>query len=169
MDDGQRVLGLVFNHIDRLRIFNLYGLTATWELVCSRFLQLPAPNIEFVHLMFFGDTGHLTHPLFNNNAPNLQTLSLIRCSVDLTSPVLTSLTDLYVREIFFDEEDTVPTVLDWLSILGGMPSLRRVDLNRAISSAPADNICPVIHLIALDMLSVVGPFVECVTLVKPNT
>ena len=166
-DDNQSVLGLVFNHIDRLRIFNLYCLSYTWDLVCSRFLQLPAPNIEFVHLMFTGDTGHLTHPLFNNNAPNLQTLSLLRCSVDLTSPVLTSLTELYAREIFFDEEDTVPTVLDWLNILGGMPSLRRVDLNHAISSAPAANdICPVIHLIALDMLSIVGPFDECVTLVK---
>ena len=48
-DGGQGVLELVFNHIDRLRIFNLQIRVSSWELVCSRFLQLPAPNLEFVH------------------------------------------------------------------------------------------------------------------------
>ena len=46
-----------------------------------------------------------------------------------------------------------------------MPSLRWVTLIRAISSAPADDTFPVVHLGALDMLSVDGPFHESVTLV----
>jgi hypothetical protein len=165
-DDRQGVLELVFNHIDRLRIFNLGhdDPDSIWELVCSRFLQLPAPNLEFMHVSFVA--GHLTHPLFDNHAPNLQNLGLLHCSVDFTSPVLTSLTDLSVRDIDQLEGDAVPTVLDWLNILGGMPSLRWVTLVDAISSAPTNDICPVIHLDALDMLSVDGPFHECVTLVK---
>ena len=46
-----------------------------------------------------------------------------------------------------------------------MPSLRWVSLIHAISSAPANDIYPVVHLRALDMLSVDGPFHESVTLV----
>jgi F-box-like len=124
-DDRQGVLELVFNHIDRLRIFNLHrgdlDSICQWELVCSRFLQLPAPNLEFIHVLFSDVAGHLTHPLFDNHAPNLQNVGLSRCSVDFTSPVLTSLIDLFVCDIH--QPNTVPTVLDWLNILGGMPSL----------------------------------------------
>ena len=161
-DDKRSVLELVFNHIDRLRIFNLQIPFSSWELVCSRFLQLPAPNLEFVHVIVEGDiTGHLAHPLFDNQAPNLQSLGFHRGTVDFTSPVLTSLTELYVHHI----ANASPTVLEWLNILGGMPSLRWVTLDRAISSTPANDICPVVHLCALDMLSVDGPFHESVILV----
>ena len=45
-----------------------------------------------------------------------------------------------------------------------MPSLRWVTLVNAISSAPANDICPVVHLRALDMLSLNGSFHESVTL-----
>ena len=162
-DGGERVLELVFNHIIRLRTFNLQVPFFTWELVRSRFFQLPAPNIEFVHVSFLGIAGHLTHPLFDNNAPKLRKLGLLRCSVDFTSPVLTPLTELYVHTA--RRKNTV-SVLDWLNILGGMPSLRWVTLVNAISSAPANDVCPVIHLGALDMLSIDGPFHECVTLVN---
>ena len=162
-DGGQGVLELVFNRIDRLRIFNLHAPNSCWELVRSRFLQLPAPNLEFAHVFFIHMAGHLTHPLFDNHAPNLQNLLLNRCSVDFTSPVLTPLTELYVHTIA--QENSLP-VLDWLNILGGMPSLRWVTLVGAISGAPANDISQAIHLGALDMLSVDGPFHECVALVK---
>ena len=166
MDDcGQDVLELVFNYVHRLRIFNLIVPVSTWELVCSRFLSLPAPNLEFVHVFFMDIAGHLTHPLFDNHAPNLQILGLHRCTIDFTSPVLTSLTELYVN---LSEENARPTTLNWLHILGGMPSLQWVRFFRAFSSgSPNDSdIFPFIHLGALDMLSVDGPFHECVTLVK---
>ena len=161
-DKGQGVLELVFNHIDRLKIFNVkIETSSSWELVCSRFLRLPVPNLEFVHVVVDGGVaGHLTHPLFDNRAPNLQSLGLHRGTVDFTSPVLTPLTELYVDNCF----PTV-TVLEWLNILGGMPSLRWVTLIHAISSAPANGIFPVVHLGALDMLSVEAPFHESVTLV----
>ena len=71
------VLEMVFNHIDRLRIFNVkIATSSSWELVCSRFLQSPAPNLEFVHVVVdrVCVAGHLTHPLFDNRAPNLQSL-----------------------------------------------------------------------------------------------
>ena len=162
-DDGQGALELVFNRIDRLRIFNLYAPDSCWELVRSRFFQLQAPNLEFAHVFFIHMGGHLTHPLFDNHAPNLQNLRLLRCSVDFTSPVLTPLTELYVHTIA--QENALP-VSDWLNILGRMPSLRWVTLVGAISGAPANDISQVIHLGALDMLSVDGPFHECVALVK---
>ena len=169
--DGDRrargVLKLVFNHTHRLRIFNLHVPVSTWGFVSSRFLQLPVPNLEFVRVLLEGIRvgGHLTHPLFNNQAPNLQSLGLLRCSVDFTSPVLTSLTDLFVRDIE-RRNAAVPTALDWLNILRGMPSLRWLTLFDAISSTPANDICPVTHLDALEMLYVDGPFHESVTLVK---
>ena len=156
---GQGVLELVFNHIHRLRIFNVVLPVSSWELVCSRFLRLPAPNLEFVHIEV---AGHSTHPLFDNHAPNLQNLCLIQCTVDFTSPVLTSLTELYVQKKFVK---AYPTVLEWLNILGGMSSLRWVTLIRAISSAPDNDICPVVHLCALEMLSVDGPSRESIILV----
>ena len=98
-----------------------------------------------------------THPLFDNHPPNLQNLGLLRCLVDFTSQILTSLTDLFVRDV--DKINVaIPTPSGCLNTLGGMPSLRWVTLFGAI--------CPVIHLSALDMLTIDGPFHECITLVK---
>ena len=99
----------------------------------------------------------LTHPLFDHHAPNLQNLQLRRCTVDFTSSILTSLTELYVRDI--TEASAVPTVLDWLNILGGMPSLQWV-------ATTNDIIYPNIHLNVLDMLTLDGALHECVTLVE---
>lgn len=166
VDGGLGVLELVSNHVDRLRTFNLQVPGSSWELVCSRFLRQPAPNLEFVNVFITGSSnaGHLTHPLFNNHAPNLQNLQLRRCTVDFTSPILTPLTELYVRDIA--ETNAVPTVLDWLTILGGMPSLRWVTLIHAISSATTNIAYPIIHLAALEMLSVDGAFHESVTLIE---
>ena len=91
----QGVLEMVFNHIDRLRIFNLYGSASTWELVCSLFLQMPAPNhLECLQLL--GSTsGHLTCLIITR--PTCGALGLDWCTIDLTSPVLTPLTSLYVN------------------------------------------------------------------------
>ena len=160
---GQGVLELVFDHINRLRIFNVYVNFSSWELVCSRFLQMPAPNLEVFHIISQAAGGYLTHPLFNNHAPNLRSLSLSRCMIDFTSPVLTSLTELYVHLL---EENTLPTVLDWLNIFGRMPSLRSVRLRGGISSGLPTDSFPVIHLDALDMLEVEGLLHECVALLK---
>ena len=168
-DSRLGVLELVFNHVDRLRILNLKVGVSSWELVSSRFLQLPAPNLEFVCLdidSIDSDIRQLTHPLFEHHAPNLQNLQLHRCMVDLTSPILTSLTELYVYHI--GEASAAPTVLDWLNILGGMPSLRWVTLIRAISSATTNDMSsyPIIHLAALNMLSVEGTISDSVSLVE---
>ena len=107
------VLELVFNHIDRLRIFNLRVLGSCWELVCSRFLRLPAPKLEFMNIVI--DLNSVTQkynaapPLFDNHAPNLQNLQLHRCTIDFTSPILTCLTELYVHDI--TEVNVVPLAL----------------------------------------------------------
>ena len=147
--------------------------TTSWELVCSRFLQLPAPNLEFVCIITESYTGFapkLTHSLFEHHAPNLQSLQLHQCMVDFTkftSPILTSLTELYIYGIFFGES-AFPTVLDRLNIFSGMPSLRWVVLVRAISSATTivTSSYPIIHLTALNMLSVEGSIEESVSLVE---
>ena len=169
-DGGQGVLELVFNHIDRLRIFNLEIPDSFWELVCSRFLQLPAPNLEFVNVTVFStDTRYpivqqLTHPIFHNHAPNLQNLQLRQCRVDFTSPTLSRLTELYVRDIAPWGDHTVH---DWLNIFGGMPSLRWVTLIRAISTWSSSSVIyPIIHLASLEMLSVDDGSRESVTLIE---
>ena len=164
LDDGrQGVLELVFNHIDRFRIFSAQIPTSSWE----RFFNLPAPNLEIIRASFDFSAGHLTHPLFYNHAPNLRIFRLsLRtsfCVVDLTSPVFTNLNELCVDN---SQESGLFTILDWLNIFGGMPSLRKVELYGAISpGSPNDNF-PFIHLDALDMLMVIAPLHECVTLVK---
>ena len=169
LDDGQGVLELVFNHIDRLRTFNLKVPASCWDLVCSRFLRLPTPNLEFVKIYFsdyaiglFKRVPKLTHPLFDHHAPNLQNLQLRRCTVDFTS-ILTHLTELNVRDI--SDSSAAPTVLDWLNILGGMQSLRWVSLIHAISSAMSNVTYPILQLAALEMLSVEDEFQEIITLI----
>ena len=98
LDDGrQGVLELVFNHIDRLRIFNAQIPASSWEFVCSRFLNLPAPNLEMMYVLLGDFAGHLTHPLFDNHAPNLRIFGMSLCTVDLTSPVVTHVTELFVH------------------------------------------------------------------------
>ena len=162
-DDGQGVLELVFNHIDRLRIFNAHIPASSWEFVCSRFLNLPAPNLEMMHVHFDDFAGHLTHPLFDNHAPNLRIFGMSLCTVDLTSPVVTHVTELFVHN---SQENGPFTILDWLNIFGGMPSLREVQLFSSISRGSPNDIFPFIHLDALDMLVVDGPLHECVMLVE---
>ena len=166
VDRGQGVLELVFNHIDRLRIFNAHLPSSSWELVCSRFLHLPAPNLEIMFVFFDDFAGRLTHPLFDNHAPNLRNFCLSMWTVDFTSPVFSPLTELILD---VSQVNGLFTILDWLNILGGMPSLRSVQLNgldQAISRGSPNDIFPFIHLNALDMLMVEGPFHECVALVK---
>ena len=165
-DGEQDVLELVFNHIDRLRIFNAHLPASSWELVCSRFLHLPAPNLEFMFVHFYDFAGRLTHPLFNNHAPNLRNFGLSMWAVDFTSPVFLHLTELLLN---MSQENGLFTILDWLNILGGMPSLRSVQLDglgQATSRGSPIDILPFIHLDALDILMVQGPFHECVALVK---
>ena len=160
---GKGVLELVFNHIDRLRNFIAHVPASSWELVCLRFLQVPAPNLEIMYIFPDGFAGHLTHPLFDNHAPNLRSIGLRLCTVDFTSPVLTPLTELFVD---ISQENGLPTLSDWLNILGGMPCLRSVHLNRSISRGSPNDIFPFIHLDALDMLIVHAPLHECVALLK---
>ena len=174
-DGGQGVLELVFNHIDRLRTFNLEFPESCWDLMCSRFLQLPAPHLEFVRIFIIIFSGsrrtraakgaaQLTHPLFHHHAPNLQNLQLRRCIVDFTSSILTHLTELDVRDIA--HSGAVFTVLDWLNILGGMPSLRWVSLIRSISSSMTNITYSIIQLAALEMLSLENGFRENVTMIE---
>ena len=113
-DRQQDVLELVFNHIDRLRMFNFQipAVSASgWELLCSCFLQLPAPNcvVSIMIGSYYHDTGINRQLLFNHDAPNLQNLQLHRCTIDFTSPILTCLTELYVHDI--TEVNVVPLAL----------------------------------------------------------
>ncbi|KAF8799987.1 hypothetical protein BYT27DRAFT_7118757 [Phlegmacium glaucopus] len=162
-----RVLELVFNHSSRLRTFSLQTPIANWELVRSRFLQKPAPNLEFIHFSLPYDQGVFTGPLFDNHAPNLRHFHLRRCAVDFTSPVLTLLTELSVRQITI--LDATPTVTAWLDLLGKMPFLRRITIIDAISDAVAQTELPTIHLVHLEKLSVEGGFRESVTLINQLT
>ena len=139
--------------------------------MCSRFLQLPAPKLEFVNIDIDDRDDSVTQqfkaalPLFDNHAPNLQNLQLRRCMVDFTSPILTRLTELYIY--MYRDATALPTILDWLNILGGMPSLRWLTLVRAISRSAMINVAyPIIYLAALEMLSVDDELRMSVTLVE---
>jgi len=163
--DRLGVLELVFNHSSRLRTFSLQTPITYWELVRSRFLQKPAPNLEFIDLCVLFDNGRVfTDPLFDNHAPRLRHFHLRRCAVDFTSPILTLLTELYVHQI--TALDAAPTVTAWLHLLGEMPFLRRITIIDAISDAVAQTEFPIIHLIHLEKLSVEGGFHESVTLIN---
>ncbi|KAF8810430.1 hypothetical protein BYT27DRAFT_7336673 [Phlegmacium glaucopus] len=102
-EDRYGVLELVFNYSSRLRIFSLQTPISNWQLVRSRFLQKPAPNLEFIEFCVpFDNECGFTGPLFDNHAPSLRHFQLRRCAVDFTSPVLTLLTELYVRQGLFE-------------------------------------------------------------------
>ncbi|KAF8799991.1 hypothetical protein BYT27DRAFT_7200731 [Phlegmacium glaucopus] len=165
--DRLGVLELVLNHSSRLRTFNLQTPTANWELVRSRFLQRPAPNLEFIHFSLCYKEGVFTGPLFDNHAPNLRHFLLCRCAVDFTSPVLTLLTELDVCQITV--LDAAPTVTAWLDLLGKMPFLRRITIIDAISDTVAQTELPTIHLVHLEKLFVGGGFHETVTLINQLT
>ncbi|KAF8815396.1 hypothetical protein BYT27DRAFT_7194397 [Phlegmacium glaucopus] len=178
-EDRRGVLELVFNYSSRLRTFRLQTPIGNWELVRSRFLQKPAPNLEFIDFCVLFDDEYvkidfcvlfdnecvLTDPLFDNHAPSLRHFQLRRCAVDFTSPVLTLLTELYVRQITV--LDAAPTITAWLHVLGAMPFLQRITIIDAISNAAATQTeFPIIHLVHLGKLSVEGGFHESVTLIN---
>ncbi|KAF8815400.1 hypothetical protein BYT27DRAFT_6697993 [Phlegmacium glaucopus] len=178
-EDRRGVLDLVFNYSSRLRTFRLQTPIGNWELLRSRFLQKPAPNLEFIDACVLFDDEYvkidfcvlfdnecvLTDPLFDNHAPSLRHFQLRRCAVDFTSPVLTLLTELYVRQITV--LDAAPTIAAWLHVLGGMPFIQRITIIDAISNAAvAQTEFPIIHLVHLGKLSVEGGFHECVTLIN---
>ena len=164
-DQRLRMLELVFNHSSRLRTFSLQTPIANWELVRSRFLQKPAPNLEFIDFCILFDDGRVfTDPLFDNHAPSLRYFHLRRCAVDFTSPVLTLLTELYVQQITL--LNAAPTITAWLHLLGKMPFLRRITIIDAISDVITQTEFPIIHLVHLDRLSVEGGFHESITLIN---
>ncbi|KAF8806800.1 hypothetical protein BYT27DRAFT_7166964 [Phlegmacium glaucopus] len=177
-EDRRGVLELVSNYSSRLRTFSLQTPIGNWELVRSRFLQKPAPNLEFIDFCvlfdefvkidfcnLFDNECVFTDPLFDNHAPSLRHFQLRRCAVDFTSPVLTLLTELYVRQITV--LDAAPTITAWLHVLGGMPFIRRITIIDALSDAAvAQTEFPIIHLVHLEKLSVEGGFHESVTLIN---
>ena len=97
LDGGQGVLELVLKHIDRLRTFNLEVPDSCWDLLCSRFLQLPAPNLEFAKIsIVFNDFtrrtrvlkrfAELTHPILITMLLTCRTCNCV--GVPSTSPPL---------------------------------------------------------------------------------
>ena len=164
-DSGLSMLKLVFNHTSRLRVFNLQAPVSSLELIRSRFFQQPAPNLEFMKFCILFDAGRvLTDSLFAAYAPRLQNLQLRRFAIDFSSPVLTHLTEIYVQQI--SGLSAAPTILGWLNLLGGIPSLRWITIIHGISDATAHTSIPVIHLNNLEMLSIEGEFHETVTLIN---
>ncbi|KAF8810422.1 hypothetical protein BYT27DRAFT_6491787 [Phlegmacium glaucopus] len=164
-EERRGLLELVFKHSSRLNRFSLQTPISNWELVRSRFLQKPAPNLQYMDFcVLFDNECVLTDPLFDNHAPNLRYFELRHCAVDFTSPTLALLTELYVHHITV--LDAAPTVTTWLHALGGMPFLQRITIIDAISDAVAQTEFPIIRLVHLENLFVEGGFRESVTLIN---
>ena len=167
LHDSERIiLGLVMNYSSRLRTFSSQVTPSCWELVHSRFLRQPAPNLEFVNFcVLFNSVEAVTDPLFQGHAPSLRNLHLRRCAVDFTSHTLTPLTELYVHQI--TRPNAAPTVIGWLHFLREMPSLRWITIIDAISGAGSRHIdFPAVHLDKLEMLRIEGGFHESVVLIN---
>jgi F-box-like len=165
LDGELGVLGLVFRHTSRLRTFNLQAKLAAWPLICSHFLEQPAPNLEYLNFCVLSTPGCiLEKPLFNDHAPSLRNLHLRRCAVNFTSPILMRLTELYVDEITALNAARTPT--SWLQVLAQMTSLRWLTIIDAISHSDSSEInLPAVHLPKLEMLRVSGPLHETVMLI----
>ena len=161
------VLELVLNNTSRLRVFSLQAPTACWEPVRTRFLQQPAPNLEFMMFCLPSNSGLVLNAsnLFSNHAPCLRNLHLSRCAVGFPSSTLMPLTELYIHHT--TALNASPTVMSWLCILGEMSSLRWLTIIDSISTDRRNEIgFPTIHLAKLEMLRVAGALHESVTLIN---
>ncbi|KAF8902421.1 hypothetical protein CPB84DRAFT_863583 [Gymnopilus junonius] len=168
---GKTVLSHIFRNSSRLRSINLHITVSPWELICEEFFQHPAPALEYLNLVTstpFPDCLY-PGPLFAHDAPRLRKFHLQRCLVDFSSPALTNLTELSVRDILappilsMRKPDhplkVAPTVNGWLRILEQIPSLVYLILGGAIPHSTNEEI-PIskVNLSNLRFLSVAARF-----------
>ena len=106
-----------------------------------------------------------TGTLFSDDAPCLRRLHLRCCLVNLTSSTLSNLTELSVASITFG----APTIDAWLGILGNMPFLRSLSIEKAISGPFPTCPFPNPHLPNLSCLAIDGDFRDCMALINHIT
>ncbi|KAF9232491.1 hypothetical protein BU15DRAFT_67413 [Melanogaster broomeanus] len=70
--------------------------------------------------------------LFNRDTPALRTLELYRCHIPCSSPILTSLTSLRLRDVASSSQPTIPELL---AMLRHIPDLAHLYLENALSGA----------------------------------
>ena len=143
------------------------------EFICRSFLSHPAPNLEFLSLLpwrtFMEDDclcflPDFLHPnlLFANEAPCLRRLHLQRCLIDLTSSVLSNLTELSV----WDVSKAGLSVAEWLRVLKNIPALRFLVLRKAISHLTEHELpLPVVDLLHLALLTISTEFYLGISLI----
>ncbi|KDR80874.1 hypothetical protein GALMADRAFT_153283 [Galerina marginata CBS 339.88] len=168
---GKAMLGQIFEHASTIRTLSLQITYSPWDLICKKFLQYPAPLLEYLNLITscpFPDCLY-PGPLFALEAPRLRRLHLQRCLIDFSSPVLTNLTELSVLDILAPRIMSMrkpdhplkvaPTVGGWLRILEHIPSLLYLTLSSAIThSSNEDDPMPDVHLPNLLFLTVGATF-----------
>ena len=158
------VLSRVMCHAQRLKTVNMLVEQATWQEICEGILQNRAPSLEYFHLSIRG-TKMFTGTLFCDDAPCLRRLHLRCCLVNLTSPTLLNLTELSVASITFG----APTIDAWLGILGNMPFLCWLSIEKAISGPFPTCPFPNPHLPNLSCLAIDGDFRDCMALINHIT
>ena len=161
------VLRRVMCHAQRLKTVKMRVKQVAWQGICEGILQNRAPSLEYFHLIVPSnrDTKAFTGPLFSDNAPCLRRLHLRCCLVNLTSPILSNLTELSLASITFG----APTIDAWLSILGDMPFLCWLSIVKAISGPFPTCPLPNPHLPNLSCLAIDGDFRDCMALVNHIT
>ena len=159
------VLSRVMCHAQRLKTVNMLVEQTTWQGICEGILQNRAPSLEHFHLSIRGTTQMFTGTLFSDDAPCLRRLHLRCCLINLTSPTLSNLTELSVASITFG----APTIDAWLGILGNMPFLRSLSIEKAISGPFPTCPFPNPHLPDLSCLAIDGDFRDCMALINHIT
>ena len=158
------VLKSIFKRNTNLKTVNLWLQRGSLEPICRSFLRHPAPNLEFLFLMTsrtYPDCLN-SNPLFANEAPCLRRLHLQRCLIDLTSSVLSNLTELSVLNV----SKAGLSIAEWLRVLKNIPALRSLALRKAISHLTEhEQPLPVVDLPHLALLTISTEFYLGISLI----
>jgi len=166
MRDGRKMLEILTASIQRIRTFNV-GMTgkresASTQALANMFIQHPAPHLEFLGLYMHGNLGEL---LLQTHVPALRRLYIADCNIHKI-PFMTSKLRLFATLTELSIKDVINiSISTWVHILLQTPSIRWLSILNSI--APTGEIqgqrnkAP---LPELSMLSLVGPFDDCVSL-----
>lgn len=130
---AENIISKELDHLARLRTYRVMFDSTSQETLITK-LSNEAPRLVHLDLSYSATSagGRLEFPssLLGNEAPLLRQLELMRCTIDLTSPVLINLSTLSIRKV---NTAIAPTLSQWIDALRRMPGLTTLLIHDSFS------------------------------------
>ncbi|KAG1808632.1 uncharacterized protein BJ212DRAFT_1302911 [Suillus subaureus] len=154
-------LELVLSHLPRIKVLRF----RSFQPDCDRIIQLlssqPAPLLEIFDfskpLEMWPETTHMTGTIFQGQAPRLRSVELTSFDLSWSAHIFSGLQTLSVRGT---KEISFPTLPQLLSVLGRMPALEHLTLERLLIIPEGTKLLEKVPLARLKSITLGSPTIR---------